>query len=74
MADEDGAPAPAPAGFEVARRAHDLLGARQEPEDERPESLITVLVAFTANLLIAVAKSAAAAVTGSASMLAEAAH
>jgi cation diffusion facilitator family transporter len=74
MADEDGALAPAPAGVEVARRAHDLLGATQEPEDERPESLITVLVAFTANLLIAVAKSAAAAVTGSASMLAEAAH
>ena len=38
------------------------------------ESLITVLVAFGANLLIAVAKSAAAAVTGSASLTAEAAH
>ena len=34
----------------------------------------TVLVAFAANLLVAVAKSVAAAVTGSASMLAEAAH
>jgi len=38
------------------------------------ESLTTVLVAFGANVLIAVAKTAAAAVTGSASLLAEAAH
>jgi cation diffusion facilitator family transporter len=37
-------------------------------------SLTTVLIAFTANLLVAVAKSVAAVVTGSASMLAEAAH
>ncbi len=37
-------------------------------------SLTTVLIAFGANLLVAVAKSAAALVTGSASMLAEAAH
>jgi cation diffusion facilitator family transporter len=77
MADEDGAPAPAPAptGFGTALRSHDLLGAAERPEDQsRPESLVTVLVAFTANLLIAVAKSIAAAVTGSASLLAEAAH
>jgi cation diffusion facilitator family transporter len=38
------------------------------------ESLTTVLVAFAANLLIAVAKSAAAVVTGSAALVAEAAH
>ena len=38
------------------------------------ESLTTVLVAFGANVLIAAAKSAAAAVTGSASLFAEAAH
>jgi cation diffusion facilitator family transporter len=37
-------------------------------------SLTTVLVAFAANLLVAVAKSVAAGVTGSASLLAEAAH
>jgi cation diffusion facilitator family transporter len=37
-------------------------------------SRTTILVAFAANLLVAVAKSAAAAVTGSASILAEAAH
>jgi cation diffusion facilitator family transporter len=38
------------------------------------ESAVTVLVAFGANLAIAVAKTTAAAFTGSASMLAEAAH
>jgi cation diffusion facilitator family transporter len=38
------------------------------------QSLLTVLVAFLANLLIAIAKSVAAAITSSASMLAEAAH
>lgn len=38
------------------------------------ESTLTVAVAFIANLLIAIAKSAAAVVTGSASMVAEAAH
>jgi cation diffusion facilitator family transporter len=38
------------------------------------ESTRTVLVAFAANLAIAAAKTAAAAVSGSASMLAEAAH
>ena len=38
------------------------------------QSLLTVLVAFLANLLIAIAKSVAAVVTASASMLAEAAH
>ncbi|GAA3626378.1 cation diffusion facilitator family transporter [Microlunatus ginsengisoli] len=43
--------------------------------NRRPDSsLLTVIVAFSANLLIALAKSAAAAITGSASMLAEAAH
>ncbi len=44
------------------------------PSSTDSESLLTVLVAFTANLLVALAKSLAAAVTGSASMLAEAAH
>src|SRR4249920_2172192 len=79
MAHEQGgeqAPAPAPALAEgAARGSHDLL--RSVPGAGDPggsESLITVLVAFGANLLIAVAKSAAAVVTGSASMLAEAAH
>ncbi|PFG29762.1 cation diffusion facilitator family transporter [Paramicrobacterium agarici] len=35
---------------------------------------MTVIIAFTANVLVAIAKSVAAALTGSASMLAEAAH
>jgi len=38
------------------------------------ESLLTVVVALTANLLIAVAKTVVAVITGSASMTAEAAH
>jgi cation diffusion facilitator family transporter len=38
------------------------------------DSVITVLVAFVANLLVAIAKLVAAVLTGSASMLAEAAH
>jgi cation diffusion facilitator family transporter len=46
-------------------------------EADRPPvngSLLTVLIAFLANLLIAIAKSVAAFLTGSASMVAEAAH
>ena len=54
--------------------AHDLLGAAGVGNSGESESLTTVLVAFVANILIAVAKSAAAVVTGSASLLAEAAH
>src|SRR6478672_192184 len=38
------------------------------------QSLLTVLVAFLVNVLIAIAKSVAAVITSSASMLAEAAH
>jgi cation diffusion facilitator family transporter len=43
-------------------------------EAAKPESFVTVLVAFVANLLIAVAKTVAALLTGSASMVAESAH
>lgn len=47
-----------------------------DPVDDRSsgDSIVTVIVAFAANLLIAIAKSVAAALTASASMLAEAAH
>jgi cation diffusion facilitator family transporter len=38
------------------------------------ESLLTVVIALTANTLLAIAKSAAAVLTGSAAMVAEAAH
>ena len=43
-------------------------------EGGESESKTTVLVAFAANILIAVAKTAAAVLTGSASLVAEAAH
>jgi cation diffusion facilitator family transporter len=46
-------------------------GQREEPENE---SGLTVLLAFLANLGIAIAKIVAALITGSASMAAEAAH
>ncbi|WP_375431130.1 cation diffusion facilitator family transporter [uncultured Friedmanniella sp.] len=45
-----------------------------EPAKSGGESLKTVVIAFAANLLIAIAKSVAAVISGSASMLAEAAH
>jgi cation diffusion facilitator family transporter len=40
----------------------------------KSESLLTVIIAFGANLLVAVAKTIAALITGSASMIAESAH
>ncbi|WP_426594069.1 cation diffusion facilitator family transporter [Cellulomonas sp. McL0617] len=48
--------------------------ASADDDGPQDESVMTVVVAFVANILIAVAKSVAAAITGSASMLAEAAH
>jgi cation diffusion facilitator family transporter len=70
---------------EVARRpvvaedaaygSHDLLSAVPGADDATgSESVTTVLVALSANILVAAAKSIAAVVTGSASILAEAAH
>jgi cation diffusion facilitator family transporter len=51
------------------------LGLDQpEGGEGKSESTLTVLVAFVANFLIAVAKSWAAMITGSASLVAEAAH
>jgi cation diffusion facilitator family transporter len=44
------------------------------PAEQRAESLVTVVVALVMNGLIAAAKSFAAVITGSASMVAEAAH
>jgi cation diffusion facilitator family transporter len=76
MADEqNGEPGQAPVlDGDPAHVTHDLLGASGAGGPGESESLTTVLVAFVANILIAVAKSAAAVVTGSASLLAEAAH
>jgi cation diffusion facilitator family transporter len=45
-----------------------------ESGSDRDESLVTVLVALGANALLAVAKTVAAVLTGSAAMVAEAAH
>jgi divalent metal cation (Fe/Co/Zn/Cd) transporter len=59
----------------TVRGSHDLL--RSVPGSEGPgesESMTTVLVAFCANVLVAAAKSVAAVLTGSASLLTEAAH
>jgi cation diffusion facilitator family transporter len=50
------------------------LAYGEQMADAEQESSLTVVLAFAANLLIALAKSVAAAVTGSASMVAEAAH
>jgi cation diffusion facilitator family transporter len=56
-------------------KSEQLLGAlSQASGGGTSASVRTVLVAFGANLLVAIAKSIAALVTGSASMLAEAAH
>ena len=66
-------PAAVPAGT-AAREPDHLLSSVPVPADTGSESLFTVLVAFGVNILIAVAKSVAAVVTGSASLLAEAAH
>lgn len=41
---------------------------------DRKGQLVTVIIAFVANVLVAVAKAIAAAITGSAAMVAEAAH
>ena len=48
--------------------------ANEQKKNNSSESLLTVVIAFAANLAIAIAKSVAAVITGSASMVAEAAH
>lgn len=47
---------------------------RDEEASGGDESLLTVIIAFSANLLIAIAKTVVALITASASMVAEAAH
>ena len=68
--------APAPAAEGIARGSRDLFMAVPllRGAADTSQSLMTVLVALGANVLIAVAKTAAAVVTGSASLVAEAAH
>jgi len=76
--EQDGERAQAPAAASAAdRRSYDLFNTvplLRGTGGSQSESLTTVLVALAANFLIAVAKSAAAVVTGSASLVAEAAH
>ena len=75
--EQGGEQVPAPAAAEgVARGSRDLFTSVPllRGAADASESLTTVLVALGANVLIAVAKSAAAVVTGSASLVAEAAH
>jgi len=63
------------AAEQAQRESGDLLRSVPLPRDEgESESLTTVLVAFAANILIAAAKTVAAVMTGSASLVAEAAH
>ncbi|MCU1500732.1 MAG: cation diffusion facilitator family transporter [Ilumatobacteraceae bacterium] len=57
-------------GAAVAHDVNPLLSSAPE----HGESATTVLIAFVANVLVALAKTAAALVTGSASLVAEAAH
>ena len=64
----DQAPAPVAAGGVARRSREPLMPVPLLRGPRASESLFTVLVAFGANLLIAAAKSAAAAVTGSASL------
>ena len=59
----------------TAERSERPTGRGAAPPAEQPaESLVTVIVALVVNALIAAAKSFAAVITGSASMVAEAAH
>ena len=76
--EQGGERAQAPSGASAAdRRSYDPFKSvplLRSTGGSQSESLTTVLVALAANFLIAVAKSAAAVVTGSASLVAEAAH
>ncbi len=56
----------------VEDRADDVL--RASASGAQSESMVTVIIAFAMNILVAVAKTVAAAITGSASMVAESAH
>jgi divalent metal cation (Fe/Co/Zn/Cd) transporter len=74
--DQDGGQDPAPeVAGETDRHGDELSVSAFGPiTSEEVETLTTVLVAFVANALIAVAKTVAALITGSASLVAEAAH
>lgn len=77
---EPGQHRPGAANRLVRGTTHDLVAltpASSRPDEDGKgggESVLTVILAFALNVVIAVAKSIAAILTGSASMLAEAAH
>src|SRR5688572_7785213 len=60
--------------LDPSRGAAESASPRVAQTGATGESTLTVVIAFVANALVAVAKSAAAVLTGSASMLAEAVH
>ena len=67
----------APSDPPPSLRHTDLVGYPLLPTaggDDEPDSAMTVAVAFVANIVIALAKTVAAGLTGSASLVAEAAH
>ncbi|MBB2988485.1 cation diffusion facilitator family transporter [Terracoccus luteus] len=68
----DPASAPTAPSGDAARPGDEA--SEQKGEEKGGESMLTVLVALVANALIALAKSVVAVITGSASMVAEAAH
>src|SRR5690349_11252689 len=75
MADEHdraGAPAPAPGTHEEPASLDAVL--TKASGQSGSDGILTILVAFAANVLVAVAKTGAALITGSASLTAEAAH
>jgi hypothetical protein len=63
----------APALDRVCSRCRVTAEGEKQPK-QVSQSLLTVLILFPANLLIAIAKSVAAAINSSASMLGKAAH
>ncbi len=65
----------APNPFNAPNDTHsDQPKSTPNPDDKKSTSLVTVLIAVGANLIIAIAKTVAAVMTGSASMIAESAH
>ena len=54
--------------------SYSATNADKKEDDKKSSSLLTVLIAVGANLIIAIAKTVAAFMTGSASMIAESAH
>ncbi len=54
--------------------SYSATNADKKEDEKKSSSLLTVLIAVGANLIIAIAKTVAAFMTGSASMIAESAH